>query len=224
MTYPAQFGPVPQAPAPTRPSGVPAIIAGILAMIAGLWCAVWTVGGGLNLASQARIRLFEWFLLVGNGLAALPLLIGAVLLFARKAAGRVILSVGAALMIITYVVAPIIDGIQYEFEPSMVFMVLFLIPPFVAALLALLPVTGRWCAHGRSATAPQGWYPSAVAPSGGPFSAHQQGSYPMPYAPQPMAQPDPRGWAGHPFPASAQPGAPVPHSPSVPFPQGDLRP
>ncbi|WP_158888626.1 hypothetical protein [Amycolatopsis anabasis] len=183
MSYPQYPGapgyPPPQAgypyPAmPRKPSGGTAITAGVLAVIVGLWHLVGLVRTVVHLVGH---RFFLPGLIIPTVLSlvlAVLVLLGALLLFLRKPAGRFLVITGAALGILYGLVILVLDltdarlgGLRFGMTLESLLAHLFEVAVLV---LACLPPTGRWVRH-------------RVLPTG----------YPTPYPAPPPGYP-PQGW------------------------------
>lgn len=131
-----------------KASGVAGIIAGVLGIIVMIWNVLVAVGqldrfeGG---STAGSVIMFS-----GSIVVALCFLTASILLFMRKHAGRVLTIVATALMTILYIVVIVMHRIEHGGQDlTILAVVVILLPPFIAALLALLPVTSRWCEQAR---------------------------------------------------------------------------
>lgn len=151
--------PHPGYPAPPpvvrKPNGATAIIAGVLAIL----CAVWNVMVAVSQLEKMDVdgrAIVGLQMFTGSALGALAFLAGAVLLFAKRSIGRILIAVATVLMTITYMVSVLLfrmDGAPSDVTVLWILVVLTV--PFIATALALLPATGRWCR--RPAQGPQRW-------------------------------------------------------------------
>lgn len=205
MTYPQypQSGGMPSHPgyADGEPpaSGGTAITAGVLAILGGLyaiWQAFVSFGFGAAIQSEAvradltpeeRVAFDDvvpdWVGAAGIGMGGLQLLlvvlllVGAIMLFLKKPAGRWMVVAGCGLAIAGAVVAYVmvdvlmsdmidraneISGSQVDTAGATTVMnavvgigaLIVSIPAVVTLVLALLPSTARWCAQGTRKAAP----------------------------------------------------------------------
>ncbi|MFI7115697.1 hypothetical protein [Amycolatopsis sp. NPDC049868] len=192
--YPPQGGyPAPGAYPPPgmarQPSGATGIMAGIFAILGGLWFLAGVVSHVIELS-----HFVISFLVIGAALdlvSAALLLGGGIMLLLRKRAGRVLTVIGAASAIGFVALAFLLRAIDshFHFSYSGVLlnfgfgMTLFvvLIPAIVTLVLALIPPTARWLAAKNTAAGavqppnfgypPQPGYPPAPG-------AQQQGQPP----------------------------------------------
>ncbi|MEV0251828.1 hypothetical protein AB0H76_34925 [Nocardia sp. NPDC050712] len=174
IRYP--YNPQPAYPAASEPSKVTAIAAAIFAAIAGLIAAGITVFSIYVVVDIARtpqgrshaddlpdlsgIVLVGFFLLgVVSGVLALLYLLGALLLFLRKTAGRVLVIMATVPALAANVFAFGQDLSVRNLEDVGRFATFLLCVAIV--ILAALPSTGRWIAAGKKSAPPQG-YPAIV--------------------------------------------------------------
>ena len=176
MTYPPQPGQYPPAPPPypggqypvqQPPSGGTAITAGVLAVLGALW---GVFSGVLNFgAVDEVIDDLKWIVVLQATVYVIEfatLLPGAILLFLRKPAGRWLVATGSALHILQGVIALSVLASDDRFTSNLdgpaavgggIGGLLVVLSPAIATLvLALVPLTGRWCAWGTQPPAPQG--------------------------------------------------------------------
>ncbi|MFE6610320.1 hypothetical protein [Amycolatopsis sp. NPDC057786] len=189
--YPPQGGyPAPGAYPPPgmgrQPSGATGIIAGILAVLGGLWFLAGVVSHVIEL-SQYVIS----FLVIGAVLdlvSAALLLGGGILLLVRKRAGRVLTVIGAAgaigFVALTFLLRAIGSHFHFSYGGVMLhfgfgwLLFVVLIPAIATLVLALIPPTGRWLAAKNTGTQPPNFgYPQqpGYPPAAG---AQQQGQPP----------------------------------------------
>ncbi|WP_340687077.1 hypothetical protein LCL61_13010 [Amycolatopsis coloradensis] len=153
--YPPQGYPAPGAyPPPMRqPSGATAIIAGILAVLGGLWFLAGLTSHVIELSHYVIS-----FLVVGAALDLVStalLLGGGIMLLLRKRAGRVLTVIGAASAIgfvaLTFLLRAIghfyfsYGGVSLHFGFGWLLFVV-LIPAIATLVLALVSPTARWLA------------------------------------------------------------------------------
>lgn len=203
--YPAQGGyqamPAPVMPPPGLPqaSGATAIIAGVLAILGGLVALIGVVGGIIASVAfsemQDQVQSYDsyatssssfpgWFAgyllamsVVQAGVAIL-LLVGAVMLFVKKAAGRWMVAAGCVLVILSGVIGfmatmsltgdlPDGGGITIM---SGGFGLVILVFPIATLVLALLPATARWCSQAKQQPmVPAYGQPGGFTPPSGGF-------------------------------------------------------
>ncbi|MGC7097071.1 hypothetical protein ACPZ19_20555 [Amycolatopsis lurida] len=176
--YPAQ--PYPQAPpaypggampAP-KPSGGTAITAGVLAVLGAIWAMISTVGSIIVLTEFSSSLPVMSF--VGIGLVAveaLLLLVGGILMFMKKPAGRWMVIAGCALVLISTVLAIVNTSMlasEYGASSSLVggtvgAVVVLALPAIATLVLAAVPPTARYLAQGKAPQQPMGapGYPQA---------------------------------------------------------------
>ncbi|WIV55836.1 hypothetical protein [Amycolatopsis nalaikhensis] len=140
---------------PPKPSGVTAIIAGVLAVLGGLLYLVGLVGSVITLADFGFVDWIFVVPLVKNLLLAALLLPGGILLFLRKPAGRMLTIVGCALAIVLTIASVVLNavGVWYfaagiggiHLGGAFVGLVMVLVPAGAALVLALVKPTARWC-------------------------------------------------------------------------------
>ncbi|WP_216209576.1 hypothetical protein [Amycolatopsis aidingensis] len=125
---------------PYRPSssGGTAITAGVLGILIGLWHILGVV---LNLAlgDFGLLGLLVGVLL--NSVVAAALIPGAILLFQRRQAGRMLVGAGSALALATYLLTSLTAGAA---PAGLVPALVLGIPAAAALILACAPATGRW--------------------------------------------------------------------------------
>ncbi|MEV7550119.1 hypothetical protein AB0N89_10885 [Amycolatopsis sp. NPDC089917] len=182
--YPPQGGyPPPGAYPPPgtarRPSGATGIIAGIFAILGGLW---FLAGAAFHVIELVDFTVD--FLIIGAVLdfvTAASLLSGGILLLLRKGAGRVLTAIGTGVAIVCVALAFVLraTGAFFFFSYSGVLLhfgfgwllILVLIPAIPTLVLALIPPTGRWIAAKKqsvSAVPPNFGYPPGYPPAGHP--------------------------------------------------------
>ncbi|MFD6066792.1 hypothetical protein [Amycolatopsis lurida] len=191
--YPPQGYPAPGAYPPPgtvrQPSGATAIIAGILAILGGLWFLAGVVSHVIELSHYVIS-----FLVVGAALDLVStalLLGGGIMLLLRKRAGRVLTVIGAASAIgfvaLTFLLRAFDAHFHFSYGGVILhfgfgwLLFLVLIPAIATLVLALVPPTARWLAAKPQAGAvqppnfgyppPQPGYPPAPG-------AQQQGQPP----------------------------------------------
>lgn len=168
---PSYPGGYPQAPypapgygmRPAKPSGVTAIIAGVLAVLGGLLYLVGLIGSVVTLAS---IGLFHWLFLLAMArdvLIAGTLLPGGILLFLRKPTGRVLTIIGSGLAILLAFVSVVLDALgvwrfaagigEWYLGGPIVALLMVLIPAGATLVLAIVKPTARWCERAAPAVA-----------------------------------------------------------------------
>ncbi|WP_405159608.1 hypothetical protein OG203_24410 [Nocardia sp. NBC_01499] len=242
--YPGGYNPYPAYPTGmSAPSGATAITAGVLACVGavgelfsgGISLVFGIIGGKLGEYDTTGLFSEGWFQAwaIATGviglIAAVLLGVGAVAMFTRKSFGRVLVVVGSVVVIVTDIVGPVL---LHSFDTSSnrltalssgVGSLFSLIFPIATAILALLPVTGRWLAH-TPVAAQQYGYPYPGPPQPGPALPTQPGVDGRQAAlgqPGPADGPVPAGqaaWQGSappaagslPAPAWQQPAAAVP--------------
>ncbi|EME63872.1 hypothetical protein [Amycolatopsis decaplanina] len=159
--YPPQGGyPAPGAHPPPgtarRPSGATGIIAGILAILGGLW---FLAGAASHVIELSHYVIS--FLVIGAALdlvSAALLLSGGILLLLRKRAGRVLTVIGAASAIgfvaLTFLLRAIGSHFYFSYGGVNLYfgfgfgwlLFVVLIPAIATLVLALVPPTARWLA------------------------------------------------------------------------------
>ena len=174
MTYPPQPGQYPPAPPPypgeqypvaQPPSGGTAITAGVLAILGALWgVAIGAINFGVlgDVADDLR-----WLVILQGTVYILEfvtLLPGAILLFLRKPVGRWLVVTGSALHILQGIVALTVIASDDRFTgdldgPAAIGggaggLLVVLSPAIATLVLALLPLTGRWCAWQKQPPSP----------------------------------------------------------------------
>jgi len=171
--YPAYAVPQPRA------SGATAITAGVLAVIGGLFHLLAFI---LQLTEPGNVfaQTYSVVAFIANLVLVLVLIPGAILLFMRKAAGRILVAAGASIAILFFVTTLI--WVLVEAVPAAItltneqtgrllgssstFLLVFCIPAIATLVLALVPPTSRWInsaqpqQSGNFAQAPPG-YPQA---------------------------------------------------------------
>lgn len=172
--YPGAWGPPPgMVPYQRPPSGVTAIVAGAAAL-ALIGFTVWPIINLIRpLVGSCGESCFAGLLaveLVGLGLADLLLLVGAILLFARKVTGAVLAALGAIIVLTVLLMAVI------QFPVVNVFLVGTAMSALTTLVLSMLPPTFAWL---------------RFRPQRGGFPA--QPAYPQPAYPQPGYPPRPYG-------------------------------
>lgn len=178
MTYPPPPGQYPAAPPPhpgqqypvqQPPSGGTAITAGVLAVLGGLWGVVI---GVLNFGVLDRVTDdLKWLVILQATVYIVEfvtLLPGAILLFLRKSAGRWLVATGSALHILQGIVALVVlssdDRLSRDLDgPAAIGsgaggLLVVLSPAIATLVLALVPLTGRWCEWGKRTPPQQGQY------------------------------------------------------------------
>ncbi|MEV0249898.1 hypothetical protein AB0H76_25080 [Nocardia sp. NPDC050712] len=200
--YPGQYDPYAgggYAPGPAAPSGGTAITAGVLAALGAVsqlagaaisltTSTVFTDSGLSDSDLTSQLRTLMTVTSVVSFLVAALLGGGAVLLFLRKAAGRILVAAGCGLVIVAQLANTVLmatlfadlddDGSVLAVAGlSAVFSLIF---PIVTLVLALLPATARWLAH-RPAEA---GYPYGQPPMGyqqpNPYGYNPSGGYGQP--------------------------------------------
>ncbi|ANN15257.1 hypothetical protein SD37_06045 [Amycolatopsis orientalis] len=173
-----------------KPNGATGVIAGILAILGGVWFLSGLVWMIILLFNRVRP-----YLIVGGILdlaVGVLLLIGGILLLRRKSTGRMLVVIGAGAGIFFGIVSIILRAsgadIVYAYGGVAVvygflgLIVQLLIPAIATIVLALIPPTGRWLAAGKQPavfTPPQNFgYPQP--PGGYPPPGH-----PPPHQPGP---------------------------------------
>lgn len=156
MTY-QQYPPPGAYPPPgmaRQPSGATGMIAGILAILGGLWFLAGLAFHVIELVDFAGSVLIGGAVL--DFLSAALLLSGGILLLLRKSAGRVLTVIGAGATIL-FVVSIFLmraigshffftySGVTLRFGAGWLLIVV-LIPAIATLVLALIPPTARWLA------------------------------------------------------------------------------
>ncbi|MBF6065089.1 hypothetical protein IU500_29480 [Nocardia terpenica] len=159
MSYPygqPGYPPVP-VPVPPRPGGGAAIAAGVLALLQGLGCGVASVAGAIatrhDWAGGYR-RIEELAALAMFGTLTVFFVAGALLLFFRRSAGRVLVMVASVLVMLGYsglmIVDTVIDGSSTsELLPLAVLLAIVFGVELLTLCLAASGSTSRWLAAGR---------------------------------------------------------------------------
>ncbi|MFQ6325638.1 hypothetical protein ACLMAL_05805 [Nocardia sp. CWNU-33] len=149
-----------------QPGGGSAITAAVFALIVGLIGAVGVIIGLVGVVSAKNevnnhhsfgpsapeVPDFLFGLVALGGVAAFLWLLGAILLFRRSSAGRVILIIMSSLSLV---------GLAISAATSNPAAFVVGIVPLTILILASLSSTGRWIAAGRAAHPPQYPYPPA---------------------------------------------------------------
>lgn len=152
--------PYPQpATAPRRSSAATAIVAAGLTVLTGLWHVVGLVLGIVTVSETFDATE----VIVGIGLNAIVAgvsLVGAVALFARQRAGRVMTVLGCVLAIALYVFLALRSGTGSDGANGIAAVAIVGLPALVAVVLALLPSTGRWLDWGEPAVPVPSYRPS----------------------------------------------------------------
>ncbi|ROS43937.1 hypothetical protein [Amycolatopsis thermoflava] len=187
MTYPPQPGQYPAAPPPypgdqyslqQPPSGGTAITAGVLAILGALWGVVI---GIMNFGVvDDVVEDLKWLVIFQGTVYLLEfatLLPGAILLFLRKPAGRWLVAAGSALHIAQGLVALVVlssdDRFTRDLDSATAIgggfggLLVALSPAIATLVLALVPLTGRWCEWGKRPPQQPGPY-QAPPPGYGP--------------------------------------------------------
>ncbi|AUI61612.1 hypothetical protein [Amycolatopsis sp. BJA-103] len=149
---------------PRRPNGATGIIAGILAILGGLW---FLAGVAFHIIELSHFTIS--FLVVGavlDFLTAALLLSGGILLLLRKGAGRVLTVVGAGATLgfvaLAFVLRAIGAGFYFTYSGVTlqfgvgVLLIVVLAPAIATLVLALIPPTARWVAAKKQ---PAGFMP-----------------------------------------------------------------
>ena len=163
---------------PPKPGAGTAVVAAVLALITGLWFFAGIPWIGFYPIPEVIAGQFA------DALLGLLLVLGGVLLLARKGAGRVLSIVGAALALLGLVASTVLAELHFYFyaggpAPFDVGSVLLrralLMLPFVLLLVfAALPATGRWTRRQRPPMITYGHQPYPQQP----YPPHQQGGRP----------------------------------------------
>ncbi|GAA4543771.1 hypothetical protein [Amycolatopsis samaneae] len=179
--YPAAYPPMPGfVPPHQKPSGATAITAGVLAVLGSLYFLVNVILQLIALFAY-RSRSGAWILYVTTGiylvLAGL-LLIGGILLLAKKPAGRMLTIIGSGLALALVVLGIVLSLVGMDslrhLNGSLIAragvssLVLIVIPATATLVLSLVRSTAAWAGKGR---------PTAVYPPGGAYP----GGYPQQY-------------------------------------------
>ena len=177
MSYPQpQYPPPPQQwgpPVPSPPSKGTTIGAAVLALLAGLATALAIVVALITLGRYASGALTQPAVMISFGLNAvscLLLLIGAIMLFARAGAGRFMVIAGAVIKLALLAWAVVSVGALGLMNPLGL---LILLLSLVAAMLAIVPSTGRWIATKQPQ--PQHGFSPGYPPPGYPQPGQQPG-------------------------------------------------
>ncbi|OZM73609.1 hypothetical protein CFN78_08760 [Amycolatopsis antarctica] len=147
---------------PQRESGVTAIIAGVLAVVGGLF---HLLGIFLQFADADVIfdEVYGVVAFISNIVLVLTLLPGAVLLFTRKPAGRLLVMGGAAFAVV-YFVGGLVWGLASTLPSTSLtssqagavagatgtILLVFMVPAIATFVLAIVPPTVRWIAAARA--------------------------------------------------------------------------
>lgn len=207
MTYPQQGGypqPFPQQPYHPGPSGganpATAVIAGILAILIAVFEGV-VLGYWFSLGSLGDMPGQVVTVVALEALVALVLLIGAIMMFARKTAGAVLTIVGAVIAAAGVLLEPVMLGIGrygrymealFQLDTAAtLFRVLTLFAAPVVLILAVLPPTFKYLRSSRGSHSPG--YPV-------------YGAYPPPPPGYPM-DPNSGGFAQPGYPVDPNSGA-----------------
>jgi hypothetical protein len=141
---------------PPKPNGATAIIAGVLAILGGLFYLVGLIGTIIALSSGFMHWLF-FLSLIEDLLLAGTLITGGVLLFLRKPMGRMLTIVGSGLAILVMVVSVVLNAIGVGglgagvggvyLGGAIVGLLIVLIPAGATLTLAIVKPTALWCAR-----------------------------------------------------------------------------
>lgn len=152
--YPGQAHHPGYAMQPPKPSGATAIIAGVLAVLGGLFSLVGLISVVAGLAEFGFVLWLNVLILVQNVLLTGTLLPGGILLFLRKPVGRVLTIIGSVLAILTELVSVLLDvagvwdyGFAYfgtYFGGAVVAVATSVIPATATLVLAIVKPTARW--------------------------------------------------------------------------------
>lgn len=185
------------------PNGGAAITAGVLACIGAVFGLIRALGdfSSLNDRSLDLVSDFKWVVwleAITSVAEILTLLPGGILLFLRRPIGRWLVVAGSAVRIVTAIVVysqvmSLVKNVSVFGGPTSAGrnagMVVAVLSPAIAALvLALLPVTGRWCAWRKKAAQGTQLDSFGVPPGGAPGYAQPQ-QYPYQQQPQQYEQP-----------------------------------
>ncbi|MBB5852820.1 hypothetical protein ACFQ05_05945 [Amycolatopsis umgeniensis] len=187
-------GAYPPAGAPRRPNGATGIIAGILAILGGLWFLsglVWVV-----ILMVDRMRSYY---IVGGILdlaVGVLLLIGGILLLLRKRAGRMLVVIGAGAAIFFGVVLVVLGATGSHFHyvfggvsglyGFLGMIIQLLLPAIATIVLALIPPTGRWLTFAKQ--------PAVFMPPQNHGYPQPPTGYPPSGYPPPQQGPPPGQW------------------------------
>ncbi|ATL64981.1 hypothetical protein [Nocardia terpenica] len=159
MSYPygqPGYPPVP-VPVPPRPGGGAAITAGVLALLQGLGCGVASVAGAIatrhDWAGGYR-GIEELAALAMFGTLTVFFVAGALLLFFRRGAGRVLVMLASVLVMLGFsglmIVDTVVDGSSTsELLPLAVLLAIVFGVELLTLCLAASGSTSRWLAAGR---------------------------------------------------------------------------
>jgi hypothetical protein len=138
----------------SAPSDTTGVLAGVLALMGGLFLAAWSLGWLDALFNSLDSFGFR-FTIAEAMLAAVLLLPGGILLLRRRRVGRWLTVIGCGVNIAEFVLAvsmrgsgpdylyPIPIYLFYTGDSGSAF--IYVLFPVVALVLALLPSTRRWC-------------------------------------------------------------------------------
>lgn len=141
------------------PSGVSAGAAAVLMSLLGLW---HLVGLGTAFVSLLRGHSAPVLLFAGigaNAVVATLLLTGAVQVFARRPAGRIVGSLGCLLAVVTYVTLAARGQGGMAVGGELLALAIVVVPGLAALVLVLLPASGRWLRRGAAKPPPPGYRP-----------------------------------------------------------------
>ncbi|WP_067836192.1 hypothetical protein [Nocardia lijiangensis] len=160
------------------PSGGTAIMAGVLALLGGAYGGFTAISGFFALQRLEDVRRSigssatgptetEFYAVVATsgGIAAM-LLLGGILLLARKGAGRTLIVVACTLAVIQgFVSLGVIEdaGMLSESSAATVGLALGVSLPLLTGILAAVGSTARWVAAGRTPAAPPMYGPPPYA-------------------------------------------------------------
>ncbi|MBB4688455.1 hypothetical protein [Amycolatopsis jiangsuensis] len=147
-----------------KPSGATAIIAGVLAILGGLFALFGVVGGAILLGHSGGVGPGLVALIVNLAQAGL-LLYGAVALFMHKPAGRLCVLIGSGLAIAVSVVSVVlitvgvsaVGGGAEVIGAGIAGALVGLIPPIATLVLALVKPTVEWVSQGAQQPATGGY-------------------------------------------------------------------
>lgn len=194
MSYPQQpypqqpqWGPPSQGAGPKPPSGGTTITAAILALISGLVGAFALVASLIAIFEYLDNAFSHPIFLISFGaqtISVLALLVGAVMLFARAGAGRIMIIIGTVVLL-GLVVWSFIQISQFgnladiaATGPTLIGLIPLMLA-LVASVLAILPPTGAYIAAKKRG--PRGYPPPGYPPQ--PGYGPRQGYPPSGYGP-----------------------------------------
>ncbi|MFI6026047.1 hypothetical protein [Amycolatopsis magusensis] len=176
--YPAQ--PYPAGPPgypgmQPKPSGGTAITAGVLAVLGALWALISLVASIVVLSEYGSLLAYSYIGLGLTAIEAVLLLVGGILLFMKKPAGRWMVIVGCALVLLSYALGMVMTAVGTSGLDSSVGgavvggaaagLIIVAVPAIATLVLAAVPPTGRYLRQNAAPQQPMG-HPQGPGPQG----------------------------------------------------------